>query len=130
MLVPAGAELVIPQFAVHRSARYFDEPDAFRPERWTPELMKNLPKFAYFPFGGGQRICIGNHFGLHEGVRIVSEITRRFKLRLAEGSEAAPVLGITLLPREGSLWMGFRRRNNAGLARPRVHGNGRPSCCK
>ena len=130
MLVPAGAELVIPQFAVHRSARYFDEPDAFRPERWTPELMKNLPKFAYFPFGGGQRICIGNHFGLHEGVRIVSEITRRFKLRLAEGSEAAPVLGITLLPREGSLWMGFRRRNTAGLAGPRVHGNGRPSCCK
>jgi hypothetical protein len=63
-------------------------------------------------------------------VRVVSEITRRFELRLAEGSEAAPVLGITLLPREGSLWMGFRRRNTAGLARPRVHGNGRPSCCK
>ena len=76
--------------------------------------MKKLPKFAYFPFGGGSRICIGNHFGLHEGVRVVSEITRRFELQLVEGSEAAPVLGITLLPREGSLRMRFRCRKTAG----------------
>ncbi len=115
MDVPAGAEIVIPQWAVHRSPRNFEEPGAFRPNRWTPDLMKKLPKFAYFPFGGGSRICIGNHFGLHEGVRVVSEITRRFELQLVEGSEAVPVLGITLLPREGSLRMRFRRRKTAGV---------------
>ena len=122
MAVPAGAELVIPQSAVHRSARYFDEPDSFRPERWTPALMKTLPKFAYFPFGGGQRICIGNHFGLQEGVRIVSEITRCFEFRLAEDSKADPVLGITLLPREGSLSMRLRRRTTTSPTFTRIHG--------
>ena len=111
MDIPAGAEVVIPQWAVHRSARHFTEPDIFRPERWTPEFMKALPKFAYFPFGGGQRICIGNHFGWHESVRVVSEINRRFELQLAEGSKAVPVLGITLLPREDSLRMEFRGRD-------------------
>jgi cytochrome P450 len=130
MAVPAGAELVIPQWAVHRSARYFDEPDLFRPERWTPALTKSLPKFAYFPFGGGQRVCIGNHFGLQEGVRIVSEITRRFELRLAEGSKADPVLGITLLPREGSLSMGFRRRTAADASRIEFTQDAGARCCK
>lgn len=111
MEVAAGAEVVIPQWAVHRSPRNFEEPNEFRPERWTPELMKRLPKFAYFPFGGGQRICIGNHFGLHEGVRVVAEVIRRFELKMANGSAPEPVLGITLLPREGSLRMEFRKRS-------------------
>ena len=110
MEVPAGAEVVIPQWAVHRSPRNFEDPNEFHPERWTPELMKSLPKFAYFPFGGGQRICIGNHFGLHEGVRVVSEVVRRFELEMASDAIPEPVLGITLLPREGSLRMKFKRR--------------------
>ena len=128
MKVPAGAEVVIPQWAVHRSERNFREPDEFRPERWTPELMRTLPKFAYFPFGGGQRICIGNNFGFHESVRIVSVINRRFELRLEKGSEAAPVLGITLLPRQGSLRMEFRRRQTASMALARVLGTALPMC--
>ena len=117
MEVPAGSEVVIPQWAVHRSPRNFEDPNEFHPERWTPELMKRLPKFAYFPFGGGQRICIGNHFGLHEGVRVVSEVIRRFELEMANGATPEPVLGITLLPREGSLRMKFKRR------RPRTPAN-------
>ena len=130
MAVPAGSELVIPQWAVHRSARYFDAPDSFRPERWTPALMKTLPKFAYFPFGGGQRICIGNHFGLQEGVRIVSEITRRFEFRLAEDSEADLVLGITLLPRQGSLSMKFCRRTTASPSRFEFTEDAGERCCQ
>lgn len=115
MEVPAGAEVVIPQWAVHRSPRNFEEPNEFRPERWTTELMKQLPKFAYFPFGGGQRICIGNNFGLHEGVRVVAEVVRRFELKMANGSAPQPVLGITLLPKEGSLRMEYRKRRAAPL---------------
>lgn len=71
----------------------------------------------YFPFGGGQRICIGNNFGLHEGVRVVAEVIRRFELKMANGSVPEPVLGITLLPREGSLRMEFRRRQAQAVAR-------------
>src|SRR5215467_9116485 len=103
MKLPAGAELVIPLWAVHRSPRWFAEPNAFRPERWSPAVAKRLPKFAYFPFGGGQRVCIGNHFGLQESARVVWEVNRRFEIRLASGSSAEPVLGVTLLPRQGSL---------------------------
>jgi len=114
--VPAGAEIMIPQWAVQRSSRYFDHPDDFHPERWTPEFMKQLPKFAYFPFGGGPRICIGNHFGLHEGVQVVGEINRRFELRLAPGTQAVPELGITLLPREGTLRLEFRRRERSAAS--------------
>src|SRR5262249_13931203 len=111
MRVPAGAEVVIPQWAVHRSSRYFSEPKAFQPERWTPLFTRALPRFAYFPFGGGQRICLGGHFGFEESLRVVSEINRRYDLRLARGSAPDPVLGITLLPRPGSLILEFRRRS-------------------
>jgi cytochrome P450 len=112
MKVPRGAEVVIPQWAVHRSPRLFREPNAFQPERWTAELTKKLPKFAYFPFGGGQRVCIGNHFGLQESLRVVWEVNRRFEMRLAKGAKADPVLGVTLLPREGSLRIEYRRRRS------------------
>ena len=126
--IPAGAEVVIPQWAVHRSPRHWAEPNAFQPERWTPEMTKQLPKYAYFPFGGGQRICIGNHFGLHESVRVVTEITRRFELRLAAASQAAPVLGVTLLPREGSLRMEFRRRKAGDASMTRFPESTPASC--
>ena len=128
MKVPDGAEIVIPQWAVQRSERNFTSAKQFQPERWTSELMKKLPKFAYFPFGGGQRVCIGNNFGFHESVRIVSEINRRFELKLAKGSDATPALGITLLPREGALKMEFRRRQTASMTLARVFGNAHPLC--
>lgn len=113
MKITSGAEIVIPQWAVHRSPRNFCHPEEFRPDRWTPEFTRKLPKFAYFPFGGGQRTCIGNNFGFHESVRVVTEINRRFQLRLHEASEPSPQLGITLLPKEGSLKMDFRRRRSS-----------------
>jgi cytochrome P450 len=109
--VPAGAEITIPQWAVQRSPRYFDEPLAFRPERWTPEFMKQLPKFAYFPFGGGPRVCIGNLFGFHESMQVAREINRRYELRLAPGTKAVPQQGITLMPPEGALRLEYQRRH-------------------
>jgi cytochrome P450 len=56
---------MVSPFATHRNPRYFDEPEAFRPERC---LMEDLPKFAFFPFGGGARVCIGEQFAWNEGV--------------------------------------------------------------
>src|SRR5262249_16420556 len=110
MKVPAGSEVIIPQWAVHRSPRFFAEPNAFQPERWTPAFAQALPKFAYFPFGGGARIGIANPFGLQESIRVVTEVVRRYELRLARGTSAEPVLGVTLLPQPGSLRIEYRRR--------------------
>ena len=100
--VKAGAELAIPQWAVHRSSRYFEDPDRFRPERWTPDFTASLPTFAYFPFGGGPRTCIGNTFGTVENRLVVSRIVGRFALALPD-REPSLHLGVTLLPQNNSL---------------------------
>ena len=108
--VKAGTEIMIPQWAVHRSARFFVEPDAFRPERWTPAFTARLPKFAFFPFGGGSRTCIGNAFAEVEGREVLGNISRRFHLRVPPGADIAPFLGVTLLPRGNVLPLEVRRR--------------------
>src|SRR2546422_11335979 len=57
-----GTALFMSQWVIHRSSRYFPDPEAFMPDRWADGLPKRLPKYAYFPFGGGPRICIGGRF--------------------------------------------------------------------
>jgi cytochrome P450 len=112
--VEAGDEIMIPQWAVYRSARFFAEPDAFRPERWTEAFIEQLPRFAYFPFGGGPRTCIGNTFGQLEGTVVLGSICRQFQLRVPAGSKVAPYLGVTLLPQDNLLPLEVRRRAPAG----------------
>jgi cytochrome P450 len=86
---------------VHRDARWYDAPEEFRPERWENDLMKRLPRFAYFPFGGGPRQCIGNAFALMEAALILATIAQEFRLRLAPGHPVVPLASITLRPRHG-----------------------------
>src|SRR5207237_9195559 len=83
--VPAGAQVLMSQWVVHRDARYFDEPEDFKPERWTAEFTERLPKYAYFPFGGGPRICIGQEFAMMEAVLVIAAILQNFKFVLADG---------------------------------------------
>jgi cytochrome P450 len=109
-LVKPGVEIMIPQWAVHRSARFYAEPDAFRPERWTPAFTAALPKFAYFPFGGGPRTCIGNTFAEIEGSVALGHICRRYDLRVPARAQVVPYLGVTLLPGGNSLALEVRRR--------------------
>src|SRR3989454_2022039 len=90
MEVRAGGELVIPQWAVHRSPRYYKDPERFWPERWTEEFTAKLPKFAYFPFGGGPRTCIGNTFGLIESKFVLTSLLRRFEIATA-GEDPPPL---------------------------------------
>ena len=111
--VKAGDEILIPQWAVQRSARHFADPEAFRPERWTAELTARLPRFAYFPFGGGPRTCIGNSFAEIEGRVVLGEICRRFELAVPAHSDVAPYLGVTLQPRDNRLDLELRRRPRA-----------------
>src|SRR3954447_3709751 len=58
--VRRGTTILVSQWVMHRDPRYFDGPDTFSPDRWSGELAKRLPRYAYFPFGGGQRMCIGS----------------------------------------------------------------------
>src|SRR6185436_9086867 len=80
-----GMIVAIPTWTVHRDARWFDAPDAFRPERWDDERVRALPRFAYFPFGGGPRQCIGNAFATMEAVLLLATIAQRFRLALEPG---------------------------------------------
>jgi len=85
--VPSGSIVIASQWITHRDPRWWPEADAFRPERWTNGETDGLPKFAYFPFGGGTRVCIGEAFAWTELVLVVATIARR--LRFAAGPGAA-----------------------------------------
>lgn len=96
--MPEGALLLTSQWAVQRSPRYFPDPDEFRPERWLDPEMATLPKYAYFPFGGGPRICIGQGFAGMETVLILAAVTRRFRLELDSDPNPTPWATMTLRP--------------------------------
>jgi cytochrome P450 len=99
--VPAGGIVIIPTWVVHRDVRWFDEPDAFSPERWANDASRKLPRFAYFPFGGGPRQCIGNVFATMEATLILAAIAQRFRLALMPGQQVIPTPYITLRPEPG-----------------------------
>ena len=99
--VPAGTQLLMSQWVVQRDAKYFDSPEEFRPERWTPEFTSQLPKYSYFPFGGGSRVCIGQDFAIMEAMLVIATILRRFKLVLVEGQLIEPQPVVLLRPKNG-----------------------------
>jgi cytochrome P450 len=99
--VPRGTTVLMPQWAVQRDPRWFDEPDEFRPERWTQEFQKKLPKFAYFPFGGGPRVCIGDKFALMEMGLVLPTIGQRCRFTLQPGHDVMPMPTFTLRPAPG-----------------------------
>tara|TARA_B100000609_G_C17222385_1_gene441180 strand:+ start:7116 stop:8444 length:1329 start_codon:yes stop_codon:yes gene_type:complete len=94
--IPAGANIVIPMLLMHRDPRWFDEPEVFKPERWTPAFEKSLPRFAYFPFGGGPRVCIGSRMAMLEGVLVLAELIRRFQLTRTQDKLPKLMPSITL----------------------------------
>jgi len=96
-----GYGVAMAQWVVHRDARWFDAPLEFRPERWENGLAKQLPRFAYFPFGGGPRQCIGNTFALMEASVVLATIGQRFRLRLMPGQDVKPMASITMRPKSG-----------------------------
>jgi cytochrome P450 len=99
--MPEGATLMLPQWGVHRSERFWDDPEKFDPERFSPERRADRPRFAYFPFGGGPRHCIGKHLAMLEARLIVATVADRYRLEYDRDSppELAPTL--TAHPRDG-----------------------------
>ena len=117
---PRGMTVFMPQCAIHRDPRWFDDPDAFRPERWADGLMQRIPRYAYFPFGGGPRICIGNNFALMEATLILATIARRYRLTLAPDAVVTLLPSMTLRPAHGvKVVLADRRRKGDG--QPEMH---------
>ena len=99
--LPAGSAVFISPYAMHRLPDYFSEPDRFVPERFTAAKERELPRYAYIPFGAGPRVCIGNHFAMLEVRLILATIAQRFRFALPPGHEVVLNPQITLSPRDG-----------------------------
>jgi len=99
--VPAGTSIFISPYAMHRHPAFWEDPDAFEPERFTPERAAGRPHFAYLPFGGGPRQCIGKTFALMEAQLVLATVAQRYQLRAVPGHVVEPNPLITLRPRGG-----------------------------
>jgi cytochrome P450 len=99
--IPARSILLISPYVTHHDARFYPDPFRFDPERWTPEARESRPKFSYFPFGGGPRVCIGESFAWMEGALVLATIARRFRMRLAPGHPVEMRPLVTLRPKHG-----------------------------
>ena len=111
-MIPRGAFVVMSPWVVHRDATHFPDPERFDPDRWRPERQNGRPHFAYFPFGGGTRGCMGESFAWMEGVHVLAIIARRWRLRLVDES-LCPVIQptLTLKPKSGIRVRLERRRS-------------------
>jgi cytochrome P450 len=99
--IPAKSICILSPYLVQRDARWFPDPEKFDPDRWTPEAREARPKFAYYPFGGGARVCIGERFAWMEGVIVMAAIAQKWRLRLEQGQHVEPLPLITLRVRDG-----------------------------
>jgi cytochrome P450 len=112
--IPKGALVVASQWVVHRSPVYFEEPERFEPERFLADRKAKIPRFAYFPFGGGSRICVGEQFAWMEGTLVLARIAQFWRARIEPGRVVVPEPRVTLRP-QGGMRVTLERRRT-GLA--------------
>ncbi len=132
--IPAGSLVVVSPLVTQRDARWFPDPERFDPHRWTPDAQATRPKFSYFPFGGGTRMCIGDQFAWTEGVLVLATLAQRWRAELAPDQRVAMKPMITLRPRYG-MRMVLRERSQesgvtgqgSGAERGRRASRGRPA---
>jgi cytochrome P450 len=99
--IPAGSVVTVSQYVTHRRPDLWEEPERFDPSRFSPERSSSRHRFAYFPFGGGARRCIGNDFAMMEAQLILATLASRYRLRLAHGHLVEPDPTFTLRPKYG-----------------------------
>jgi cytochrome P450 len=99
--ISSGTDVLMSQYVVHHDPRFYENPEQFNPDRWTKEMKAKLPKFAYFPFGGGPRSCVGEPFAWMEGALIIARIAQLWNLSLAEKRKVELLPRITLRPKNG-----------------------------
>lgn len=105
-----GTTVFICPWILHHDERYFDEPMRFYPDRWMGDLARELPRFAYMPFGGGPRICIGQRFAMMEATLALATIVQRFRMEWQQDRPVTPFPSITLRP-EGGVWVKLKSRS-------------------
>lgn len=118
--IPKGSQLLMSQWVVHHDPRWFPNPMAFDPDRWLPERAKALPKYAYFPFGGGPRVCIGNHFAMMEATLLLAVMLQRYRLELLPGQRLELKPSVTLRQKGPGLKMRLFAREPVTAA-PSAH---------
>jgi cytochrome P450 len=96
--IPAGSLITVTPYITHRHPDFWRDPEKFDPDRFAPELERERPKFAYYPFGGGPRICLGIHFALLEAVLVIADVAQRYRLRRIVGQEVSAEFVGTLRP--------------------------------
>jgi cytochrome P450 len=99
--VPKDTEISVSIWAMHRSPRYFDNPEQFDPKRFSPEREKDIPRYAYLPFAAGPRVCIGNSFAMMEARLIVATVLQHFTPTLVPGQNITAEQILTIRPRNG-----------------------------
>ncbi|WP_435011204.1 cytochrome P450 [Tundrisphaera lichenicola] len=99
--IAPGTTIYMSQWVIHRDPRWFDDPLAFRPDRWLDGLARKIPRYAYFPFGGGPRICIGNAFAMMEATLLLATIARKFRPRVLHPEKVVLQPTMTLRPADG-----------------------------
>jgi cytochrome P450 len=107
--IPGGSTVLMSQYITHRDSRFFLDPERFNPDRWTNEKSTDLPRFSYFPFGGGPRACIGEPFAWAEGILAVATIASKWKMELEAGHPIALKPLVTLRPKYGMRMKLIRR---------------------
>ena len=110
VVVPSGSKLYLCQYVMQRNPRFFPDPEHFDPERFSEQAKKARPQFSYFPFGGGPRVCIGEHFAKMEEMLVLVTIAQRFRLSLVPGQTIVPEPKMTLRPKHG-IMMTVRHRH-------------------
>ncbi len=113
LTIPEGSIVVVSPWLLHHDSRWWPEPEAFRPERWTEEANAARPRFAFLPFGGGPRVCVGEPFARMEGVLLLATIAQRWRLRLGLDAVVEPQAVVTLRPRRGLPMVPERRVRRA-----------------
>ena len=108
--LPKGAQITVSPFVLQRDARFFPEPERFMPERWLTAREPALPRFAYFPFGGGPRVCIGNHFAMMEATLVLATMLQQLELTVVPGYRLELAPSVTLRPAHGVPVLVRRRR--------------------
>ena len=102
--IPAGSEVAVSPYITQHLPEFWDDPEAFDPQRFTPQRSEGRPRYAYLPFGGGPRQCIGNNFALLEAQIVLAMVGQRYRLSLVPGRTVEPLPLVTLRPR-GGVWM-------------------------
>lgn len=96
--IPAGSTVILSQWVTHHDSRFYDAPHQFRPERWFDLEGSSTPRYSFFPFGGGSRVCIGEHFAMTEAIAILAVVARRWTIAPTQLALAKPKPSVTLRP--------------------------------